>query len=1396
MGHQNTHGAQHVNGTDQIPAATPGSPGLMSPQQALDLSNSVANAWLRPILGTLDTPPVTPADGDRYRIIATAVGDWAGKEGQIAEWVDGAWVYYVPKSGWMLYDLSDDQVYRYESAAWAAWPDATVVAAAGATMDTDTSLTGNGYFLDEDNMVSDDATKVASQQSIKAYVDGKVASSVEYAGSYDASTSAPDGSATKGNMYTVTVAGDGGGFWTSALEVGDVIIAEVDSPAVEADWTVVSKDLDSAKIKSLYESNADTNAFTDAEQAKVGYISITQAVNLDTVESDTALNNTHRTGDGSDHADVAANTADIAAAVTDTGAGATNAGKLVELDGSGLLDGRDVGADGTKLDGVEAGADVTDQTNVTASLGAVDSPALDVSAGAADAGKLVKLDADGNVDASMINDADVNLDNVTEGATNKFFTATEETKLAGIEDGADVTDATNVDAAGATMNADTSLAGYGYFLDEDDMVSNDAAKVASQQSIKAYVDAQTASDIESARIAGSTFSTVQHMQDIFHSAGVTTGGSITDDGDGTITVAAGTGLLRATNDQTDTLRWVDWAAESGANVALVDNDMNYIYVEYNAGVPRVIATTTKRTDLQTNLLLGTVYREATVLHTTEATRAIVGDHALQMISRMQALDPFAREAGGGAILGETGTLNISVTAGTFWEGLTRFTTPAFDSSGADTFNYYYRDGGGGFTEVTSVSQIDNTQYDDGSGTLATLSNNFYGVHWVYLDTDGDVHVLYGRGDYTLSAAEAAGAPSSVPAFFDESHVRIIGKIIIQKNDTTFTETLSTFTTDFSGATATDHGDLLGLADDDHTQYLLADGTRAMTGTLDMGTYGITNVGNVDGRDVSADGTKLDGIEPGAEVNNISDVNATDLTDGGETALHSHSTEGVNFSTDHDHVNTVQDVINHVWSPGACASGFALTENGDGTVDVAAGSVVLRSTNSPHGELNGYSVPGTTNLALTDLATNYILVDYNAGSPTIVVSTDLANDVLGDRTSVLVYAVNRLGTELYVIDIRANNVDYSYKNSVKDYLVHRFEYAGGNLVADEGSLQFSVTEGDYYILNNKYGMPSLNTSLTHAITAVDTVADTFTVAGDQTANYTAGTKIQVKGSTGNDGVYTVVSSTYGTDTVITVEEDITDATADGTISYDTFEYIYKDGVGGWTRVEGQTDVDNANYDDGSGTLAAVSNNKFSASYLYALINTPGTYKMVYGTAEYNTLAEAQAAGKPTNLPSDLDQYSTAVLVAKIITQQGVTAFSDVQTPHQDFLVSETAAPPTQHDLVSSVHTVPAPTTLTPDATPGTTDVDWNNGPIQKIDLVNATGTETLTFSNPLTGHRYELYFEQHPTTPQNVTLPSNVLLPGGTAPTTLSLSTGADAIDRLVMTYDGTNFYAEFTQNYG
>ena len=63
---------------------------------------------------------------------------------------------------------------------------------------------------------------------------------------------------------------------------------------------------------------------------------------------------------------------------------------------------------------------------------------------------------------------------------------------------ADVTDAFNVNAAGAVMNGDTSVADMSFVVDEDNMASNTATKVPTQQSVKAYVDAQVAGVVDSA----------------------------------------------------------------------------------------------------------------------------------------------------------------------------------------------------------------------------------------------------------------------------------------------------------------------------------------------------------------------------------------------------------------------------------------------------------------------------------------------------------------------------------------------------------------------------------------------------------------------------------------------------------------------------------------------------------------------------------------------------------------------------------------------------------------------------------------------------------------------------------------------------------------------------------
>jgi hypothetical protein len=122
---------------------------------------------------------------------------------------------------------------------------------------------------------------------------------------------------------------------------------------------------------------------------------------------------------------------------------------------TGTVDGRDVATDGSKLDGIESGA-TADQT-------------------AAEIRTLVESATDSNV-----------------------FTDADHSKLNGIEASADVTDATNVNAAGAVMNSDTTTGSMSFVIDEDNMSSNSATKVPTQQSVKAYVDSEVSSLVDSA----------------------------------------------------------------------------------------------------------------------------------------------------------------------------------------------------------------------------------------------------------------------------------------------------------------------------------------------------------------------------------------------------------------------------------------------------------------------------------------------------------------------------------------------------------------------------------------------------------------------------------------------------------------------------------------------------------------------------------------------------------------------------------------------------------------------------------------------------------------------------------------------------------------------------------
>lgn len=346
-----------------------------------------------------------------------------------------------------------------------------------------------------------------------------------------------------------------------------------------------------------------------------------------------------------------------------------------------------------------------------------------------------------------------------------------------------------------------------------------------------------ASDIDMLNVGNPTYTNVQHLQDVFHSAGWTLGGAVTDNGDGTVAVTAGEGFIRSADTTTAPVYFCKWTANP--SLALTDGQLNYIDVAWNGGTPIIIASLVAPND-HDEFSLATVYRDGTTLHITNQAKETVGDHAGLMIRRNKSIKYIVREENGGAIVSETGTRNFAITQGRWWVALTRFTTNAIDTSVSDTFRYFYNSAS--YVEVAGQTQIDNLQYDN-AGTLTALGNNQYGVHWVYIGTDSDVYVIYGTQSYNLTdATDTAQPPSVLPGHF-QLHATLIAKIIIQKSASTFTSITSAFTTSFTVAAnavnivngiGTDEAIVRFDTDGNTLQNSLA--TISDTGTLDTVDY--------------------------------------------------------------------------------------------------------------------------------------------------------------------------------------------------------------------------------------------------------------------------------------------------------------------------------------------------------------------------------------------------------------------------------------------------------------------------------------------------------------------------------------------------------------------------------
>ena len=135
---------------------------------------------------------------------------------------------------------------------------------------------------------------------------------------------------------------------------------------------------------------------------------------------------------------------------------------------------------------------------------------------------------------------------------------------------------------------------------------------------------------------------------------------------------------------------------------------------------------------------------------------------------------------------------MNLTAGRIWVGAVSVDLDVIATSTDNMFFWYHS--AGAWTSST-VTQYNNTQYDNGTNLVA-LTSNRYAVNWIYRGVENQKHLycILGTGDYTLQQALDSTEPAKPINI--SSHAVLVGRVIVQNGASTAQSIRSAFDTTF------------------------------------------------------------------------------------------------------------------------------------------------------------------------------------------------------------------------------------------------------------------------------------------------------------------------------------------------------------------------------------------------------------------------------------------------------------------------------------------------------------------------------------------------------------------------------------------------------------------------
>ena len=449
-------------------------------------------------------------------------------------------------------------------------------------------------------------------------------------------------------------------------------------------------------------------------------------------------------------------------------------------------------------------------------------------------------------DPTTVNGDAFDMDNMVESGTSKVMTSAERTKLTGIEALADVTDTANVDAAGATMNADTDVKANGWTIDEDDMVSDLDTRVPTQQSVKAYADGKVGrSEWLQNGVVDNSESTLAFNDGTRVFTINRTGASFTYYVQGVLYTVATDGV-------------------AGVNTVTLADEEGLWVIYYDGAVLTALKNPSHsqyEDAMMTKCLVGAVYYDATNnvgilqeerhgFQMSPWTHRYLHEVVGLVYTDGLALADFVISDGT-----DNEDAQFSIAEGECYDEDLEIDLNAINKTTGNII--YYKDGSdwrwatqAGFKCLTFDGTSGTRLAWNNAGTLTEATDNRFVLLHIFATNayDGDCISIIGQAEYVTLAAASAAAETEVSNLvlgtLPSKEMKPIATIIYQTrdsygNDVNAKVVQTSGGDDYvdwrtsalsAGVTAGDHGSLGGLTDDDHTQYFLADGTRSITGT--------------------------------------------------------------------------------------------------------------------------------------------------------------------------------------------------------------------------------------------------------------------------------------------------------------------------------------------------------------------------------------------------------------------------------------------------------------------------------------------------------------------------------------------------------------------------------------